>query len=457
MRSETKMKRYIICFFILVTIINTGLGNNNRKELIEKRTYCSKTFENEDGTLTTEVSLGYWHYRNAAGKLEEIEPDFIASQRLGWDYQVTKGFYNVYMKNDISQGNAVTFETIDGFQIRSNLQALAYLDIASKKYKVLQKARSGKAMINGNKILYPDVFKRVDVKYTYKSTRLKEEIIISQDARNALPDPELYGLDAANTYLVVITKLNVDTKQMKYFVNNKDITQEEYEGEKRIEFRNLAGELKFFFPVDVAFLQNEEEIPEYQIKVRKRMIHIKGERYLLSGVPIQWINSAPQGTIVLDPQIAIRPDGTAGKDAIVRISYKPGEESWKNTNYGDVSYLSAAAWTRNGKGFYRRSYFQFNLSFLPEGANINSATLNLYVGPYQHGGGNDYRRSLSSSYLRRVTESWDEHRITWTNQPAAVTTNQLSIPAPATIKSDFTLDVTQLIKDMLNTNNYGFL
>ncbi|MHB2154432.1 DNRLRE domain-containing protein [Calditrichota bacterium GD2] len=79
-----------------------------------------------------------------------------------------------------------------------------------------------------------------------------------------------------------------------------------------------------------------------------------------------------------------------------------------------------------------------------------SCSLTLFLGVY--------RASQSATYLRRVTENWDEHTITWNTQPQSTTTDQVSVPAPATNTSDFEIDVTNLVR-IINDgqSNHGFL
>ncbi|MHB2149766.1 DNRLRE domain-containing protein [Calditrichota bacterium LG25] len=91
---------------------------------------------------------------------------------------------------------------------------------------------------------------------------------------------------------------------------------------------------------------------------------------------------------------------------------------------------------------------------------INSihCSLKIFSAVNQHGGGDSYRASQSATYLRRVTEPWDEQTITWNTQPSSTTTDQVSVPAPATTTSDFEIDVTNLVRIMNDgQSNYGFL
>ncbi len=85
----------------------------------------------------------------------------------------------------------------------------------------------------------------------------------------------------------------------------------------------------------------------------------------------------------------IQPDPTAGKDAYIK-------EDKPNENKGDGNDLKVK--TENGK--LNRALLQFDLSSLPAGATINSATLSLYV--------KDVKDGDVTINAHRVTQAWVE-------------------------------------------------
>ncbi len=134
-------------------------------------------------------------------------------------------------------------------------------------------------------------------------------------------------------------------------------------------------------------------------------------------------------------------------------------------NTGNINYEYAyqnAAYLRPGdhpQGGLNgnRALIRFDLSVIPPCAIVTSALMNLYaIGPPQitisHTGTNN------SAYLQRVTQPWNPLTVTWSNQPTASTQNQVTLPANTVPLQDYTnIVVTQLIQDMISTNNYGFL
>ena len=444
--------------------------SKGRRELKSKRTYQSKTFLNEDGSYTLELSAGFMHYIDEKGEFREINRSFVPTPDSAYGYEVTHGLYNAYFKSDISQPMSALFETKNRLRLHSQLWGVGYFDIGTKEYKILQQIQSSLAEVTGNEVLYRNVFTDVDVKYMYTDTKLKEEIYISQAARNHLPNPARYNMNLSSTYLVFITKLDFNRNNLRYFSQNIDVTDVDYEGMDRIDFKDVRGAVKFFFPLDIAFLESERYVMdrESEINIKKRIIRVNGERYLLAGVPLEWIRNLDEGTIVFDPGIGMQPDGAEGMDAFVYKSYKPGYEyTTANTNYGTSAAFYIAAGTQSGYNKFYRGYIQFDLSALPEQANVTSARLNAYWADLgsQHGDGMESRYSISQTYIRRVTSGWSESTITWNNQPSSTTTHQVSVSAPGSATWDFSdyygsfnaIDITTLINDIRSSgNNYGF-
>ncbi|HHG86523.1 MAG TPA: DNRLRE domain-containing protein [Bacteroidetes bacterium] len=111
----------------------------------------------------------------------------------------------------------------------------------------------------------------------------------------------------------------------------------------------------------------------------------------------------------------------------------------------------------NGGLNVNRALIQFDLSLLPQGAFIQSAKLNLYAhgqsGPLiGHSGTNN------AALLRRVTGPWSENTVTWNSQPSDTSLNEVLLSASTGPLQDYlNIDVTALVKDMQNNNNWGFL
>lgn len=138
----------------------------------------------------------------------------------------------------------------------------------------------------------------------------------------------------------------------------------------------------------------------------------------------------------------------------------------ENTNYATALQLAAfqiPSFDSTGVNT-NRGLFDFDLSEIPQNTVISSAKLNLYAYDYDgthpssilnsgHVGNNE-------SYLRRVTQSWQENVVTWNTQPIATPQNQVVLPQSTSTNQDYlNIDVTQLVQDMIDNPNqsHGFL
>jgi PKD repeat protein len=146
-----------------------------------------------------------------------------------------------------------------------------------------------------------------------------------------------------------------------------------------------------------------------------------------------------QDTLVLQP-------GPEGKDAYINDYYE--------TNFGDYPNNFAVA----GSYFTSRSLLEFDLSSIPPDAYLLAANLSFYFAnnpsnPHYHCGEN-------AAFLQRVIEPWDEHEVTWLNQPGITEQNQVTLPMSQNDTMDYTnIDVKTLFQDIISdsANSHGIL
>lgn len=151
-----------------------------------------------------------------------------------------------------------------------------------------------------------------------------------------------------------------------------------------------------------------------------------------------------QGTIVLQP------DAATGKDA--RIFNLDAL-----ANYGSDPDFIASILNYNGEPGTTRSIIQFDLSGIPEGVGIISASLSLW---YNHESSTPGQLGDNAAVLRRLIQPWDESTVAWNMQPQYTTENEVLIPASATSNQDHLfIDVTELVRDMVEFpgSSHGFI
>lgn len=161
--------------------------------------------------------------------------------------------------------------------------------------------------------------------------------------------------------------------------------------------------------------------------------------------------------------IILKPGPEDGIDAMFEYW---SEKDYPNRNWGDNIAFVAQAWTANGIPLKVRSAMKFNLDQIPAGSKIRKATLALYAGKTVTpaspalGDGHSTLSGENSVLLQVITEPWDEHTITWNNQPPTSTINQVVIPASTCQFEDYTnIVITSMVQEMINepSTNYGFM
>ncbi len=176
-------------------------------------------------------------------------------------------------------------------------------------------------------------------------------------------------------------------------------------------------------------------------------------------ISCSFINSLAQESITLTPY----------KDAWLRICEKPGYTYITSTNYGDVKKLHTSEWTWSNNRFADRSVMDFDLSDIPQGAQILDAKLSLYAqdpqpnADYMHMNYSTTQNTgykQNKSYLERITTSWQENIVTWANKPGTTPTNRIILPESTAYDQDYlNVNVTSLVQDMVDNpdNSYGFM
>ena len=154
-------------------------------------------------------------------------------------------------------------------------------------------------------------------------------------------------------------------------------------------------------------------------------------------------------------EIILQPGAEEGKDAFVE-NY-PYDE-YRNRNFGDSEELSAISWTSGGEPFVVRSFIDFNLDTLPDTVTIDSVKLSLFVyGNEWHGYGHDTLGGSNEFYLQKVISSWDEHSVTWNNQPEITQLNQVLLASSNHPFQDcYRVDITELAKDIHENPSESF-
>ncbi|MBL7147321.1 MAG: DNRLRE domain-containing protein [Nanoarchaeota archaeon] len=170
-------------------------------------------------------------------------------------------------------------------------------------------------------------------------------------------------------------------------------------------------------------------------------------------------SSTNVGIVYLTPEISgqdttiiIQPGFSNGKDSKVEIGYISGSYYYGDINYGSES-LDVYSYHSGSNYGMTRSYIQFPLSSIPNGVDIESATLSTYG--YRSW---QYPSSTLPIKVCRVTSSWNENTITWNNQPSFNTFSYDVTNIYSTTPTWNEWDVTDLVEDWGGSySNYGLV
>lgn len=116
--------------------------------------------------------------------------------------------------------------------------------------------------------------------------------------------------------------------------------------------------------------------------------------------------------------------------------------------YSKTSYVLAAT---GSSSRVRRTYLKFDLSSIPKGSTITSATLSLY----SYDADVNWQASVAL-VARRVTSSWDQTTITHNSQPSNTSTSQASGTFSGYNKW-YDFNATSLVQSIVNSTNYGIV
>jgi hypothetical protein len=143
-------------------------------------------------------------------------------------------------------------------------------------------------------------------------------------------------------------------------------------------------------------------------------------------------------------------DPALGKEAVIQ-SIMP------DTNFGDSTVFSIFSWTNDGLFNTSRALIAFDLSAVPPQTMIKKATLSLFWVKYMNLTSQTGDNAFS---ILKVSESWNEHTITWNNQPDTSSLNKVSVPkSTRETQSYVDVDVTPMVQEMIHhpEGNFGFM
>ena len=140
------------------------------------------------------------------------------------------------------------------------------------------------------------------------------------------------------------------------------------------------------------------------------------------------------------------------------LVFEPTDDSYVSStapdqNAGSIDSMSIRS-GGYGDGWWASPTIKFDVSSVPPGSEVLSATVNLYY--FNYADGNPVGRHL---VMYRFLGDWNENTITWANMPQASPTQSAIAYDPDSPGVWISWDVTNDVKDIVNgtTSNYGWI
>ncbi|MFK5710734.1 DNRLRE domain-containing protein [Lysinibacillus boronitolerans] len=361
-----------------------NMKGNEKTEVVGKRTQTSKTFNNSDGTYTTEIYEAPIHFKDSKGNWKDIDNDLQKKKNNG------KGQFE-----NKANTFAVTFdekleEETNNVQVADNHYNLNIgLKEIEQKGEIIP-AKEVIGVATDNQIEYQNVFDNISTTYSVGEDFVKEDIIINKKPEKGLPQTFSYQLSLENlTYEQINNQIylkDAKTGEMVYVIEAPFM----YDAYKPVSFQSIDGSNSI-----------PEEAKSYDITLKTRK---ENNTLWIDLTPdTAWLqDSKRQYPIVIDPTIVRIQGNSKMVDTTIRKKF-PTQTGGNDTELGTGTATD---------GNIVRSLLKFDVTPIPEKSIIMSADVSLYLSST-----NDPTPiNLSMHAMKR---SWDENTATWNNYSTA--------------------------------------
>lgn len=332
------------------SLLNRSLNQNqglvemmgDKKEIVEKREYNSKTFDNGDGTMTTLIGIGAIHYRKN-GQFLDISTKIIPNQQPGFSYANTTNLFESYygttsnngVKSKIHQGELLEF-----------INTKMYWEVNGQAVGTISSNNSN-IIVENDKAIYPNLYGTISAEFTSYTGRRELNYII--------PDRQALGVQPQGASYLVFTEDII-----------LPIGWSAEESLKGVYIKNHLGEKLFLYENPNSFDQNnplglrQEENTIYESSVVGQTLHIKTK------VKTSWLlSNERQFPINVDPTVNL---------------YSNNAEWWSGYTIEDGDGCGSGnlivGLDNNGKEI--DGFAKFNITGIPTGMNIVGVRARLY-------------------------------------------------------------------------------
>ncbi|MFB8374542.1 polymorphic toxin type 8 domain-containing protein [Paenibacillus taichungensis] len=357
-------------------------SNNTPKEIVSLRSEKSKTFANENGTYTTQISETPIHYQDSLN--QEWKPiDNLLNTTSQTAYNNNHEFKVEMNKKHSVSDNLVEIKE-DKFSIGLNPIS------ETNTVKTTQSISSTKAagIVKNNVMTYKGLYPDTDLIYTLGNDRLKEELKLSKKPTGKKSVIYSFALTLGNLDYRQeqdgsVSLINPSTGDIEYIID-KPLMYDSFipEGYQQVGGVNAYPEESLSYDI------------HYELKEKKGQLNI-------DVIPsLAWLNDASRVyPVTIDPTIVKFQPTYRLADTNIRSAF-PKQTGATDTTLGVGLYKDATS------SNVIRSLIQFDTSTIPQGAKVLTADLNLWLASVSNNTNVDIT-------LNSVNKAWTEYSASW--------------------------------------------
>lgn len=412
-------------------------------ELEELRTANAKTFDNLDGTYSTEISQESIHYQDEHGNWKDIDNTLVETNG-GKSVKNKANDFAIEIDKTITSDQQNITITDENKTIEFGLVSANRNESSNK----IEEVDNANGVIQKNTIKYPNILEGADVVYTIGSNRVKEDIIYREKPQDGFPKKFTYQLN--------LNGLSVEQIDQSIYLKDSATNTPLYVIEAPFMYDSYKPD---GYKAVKEITSIPEEAKSYNLKLS---YEVKGQDLFVYLEPdATWLNNEERiYPITIDPTIVRLQTSTDMEDTTLR-SATPTQTGGNDFELGVGTAVG---------GNTVRSLLKFDLTSVPSSTTILSADLNLW-----------FSSTNSSSpiniNLHKLTSAWEENQASWNYAKTIPYTTWKTVGGdfsnvnPSTVK-DIGAPPTSLADAMVNWNvpldviqgwvnnpatNYGFL
>lgn len=356
--------------------INRGASWNEVCELIGGEALCTRT-----------LYSGIMNYRKN-NVYTPIDATIVNSTDENYDYEVVKGEYNAFFKEDPSTAQTIKYNKTQ--EVYYQPMFLIYRgDISQQQVSDIY-SQSELGFPEQNRFVYPNaLLVGTNLTYRYENEILKEEYILSD---GSLPEPPEWVGGNVTLELHHLLSYGSNTKM---FVNGIMYDEQGWiTTDQEILFTDEYNNTIFYIPKAKAYDSNDSEI---FVNLTVRFQNKKA--YIFWQVPYEWLNSSDRVyPIYIDPTTQLQDANSENlEDTFL-------DEQNENTSYGTETYIEFCDFAADQKGMIK---FNISLSLLP--AEIDNVSLVLFN---KTTASNDSDHEDCLRVYKVYNQSWNETNMT---------------------------------------------